>query len=292
VTSPILAFGAGGQLGQELLDRATRCGMAMRAVGHVDVDITDAEAVSRLISSDPPSVVVNVAAYTKVDQAESEPEAAFRANAVGPGVLAGVCAAASVPLLHVSSDYVFDGSKSEPYVECDPIAPLGVYGRSKAEGEASVRRLLDHHLILRTSWVYGIYGVNFLKTVLRLARERDELRIVADQRGCPTGTADIAEAILTITPSLAQRMPVWGTYHFAGQGVATWYEFACEIVDAQAAITRRRPTVVPISTNEYPTAARRPANSVLDSSRFAATFGIKAADWRQRTRQVTEALVS
>ena len=198
----------------------------------------------------------------------------------------------AIPLLHVSTDYVFDGTKATAYVEDDPIAPLGVYGRSKAEGEAAVRRVLEHHVILRTSWVYGVYGANFLKTVLRLARERDELRIVADQRGCPTGTADIAEAILAIAPPLARREPVWGTYHFAGQGVTTWHGFASEIVDAQAADHQPAPAVVPISTAEYPTAAQRPANSELDSSRFAATFGIKAKDWRERTRQVTAALLS
>lgn len=290
--STILVFGAGGQLARELAERAGRRGIAIRMVGRAEADIADADAVSDALSSVSPAIVVNAGAYTQVDRAETEPDAAFRANAVGPGILAGACAAAGVPLLHVSTDYVFDGSKSTAYVENDPIAPLGVYGRSKAEGEAAVRRLLEHHVILRTSWTYGIYGANFLKTILRLARERDELRIVADQRGCPTGTADIAEAILSIVPLLADRAPVWGTYHFAGQGAATWHGFATEIVRAQAEITHRRPAVVPISTAEYPTAARRPANSELDSSRFAATFGIRAKDWRERTREVTSALLS
>ena len=289
---PILAFGANGQLGRELAVCAARRGVAMRMVGRDEVDIADAAAVSHSISSASPSFVVNVAAYTKVDRAESEPDAAFRANAVGSGIVAGACAAARIPLLQLSTDYVFDGRKATAYVEDDPIAPLGVYGRSKAEGEIAVRRLLECHLILRTSWVYGVYGMNFLKTVLRLARERDELRIVADQRGCPTSTADIAEAILAAAPLLRQRAPVWGTYHFAGQGVTTWHEFASEIVDAQAAITRRYPAVVPIATADYPTVARRPVNSELDSSRFAATFGIRAADWRERAREVTAALLS
>jgi dTDP-4-dehydrorhamnose reductase len=191
----------------------------------------------------------------------------------------------------VSTDYVFDGTKPSAYVEDDPIAPLGVYGHSKAEGEAAIRNVLEHHVIMRTSWVYGVYGANFLKTILRLAAERDELRIVADQRGCPTGTADIAEAILAIAPVLANGDPVSGTYHFAGQGVTTWYDFAGAIVDAQAAFTNRRPAIVPISTAEYPTAAKRPANSALDCSRFAATFGIKAQDWQTRTRDVTAALL-
>src|SRR5262249_6218647 len=147
-------------------------------------------------------------------------------------------------------------------------------------GEAAIRAVLDRHVILRTSWVYGVYGTNFLKTILRLARERDELRIVADQRGCPTGTADLAEAILRIVPRLAADEPLWGIYHFAGTGVATWHDFAREIVAAQAPLTGRNPGVVPIRTAEFQTAARRPANSELDSSRFAATFGFRAKDWR------------
>jgi dTDP-4-dehydrorhamnose reductase len=288
--STILVFGAEGQLGRELAERTPRRGIATCMIGRA-IDIADSAAVAQAISSASPDLVVNAAAYTKVDRAESEPDAAFRANAEGPAVLAEACAAAEVALLHVSTDYVFDGSKSAAYVEDDPVAPLSVYGRSKAEGEAAIQRRLEHHVILRTSWTYGIFGVNFLKTILRLARERDQLLIVADQRGCPTGTADLAEAILGITPLVTQRAPVWGTYHFAGQGVTTWHGFASEIVDAQAAITNRRPAVVPISTTEYPTAARRPANSELDCSRFAAKFGVIASDWRERTRDVTTTLL-
>jgi dTDP-4-dehydrorhamnose reductase len=288
----ILAFGADGQLGQELAASAAGHRVSIRMVGRAEADIADADAVARAISSSSAALVVNAAAYTKVDRAESEPDAAIRANSVGAGIVAGACAAAGIPLLHVSTDYVFDGGKPGAYIEDDPIAPLGVYGRSKAEGEAAIRRILDHHVILRTSWIYGVYGQNFLKSILRLASERDELRVVADQRGCPTGTADIAEAILSIAPLLERRAPVWGIYHFAGQGATTWHGFASEIVEAQAEITNRRPAVVPIPTAEYLTAARRPANSQLDCSRFAAMFGIKAMAWRARTRQVTTALLA
>ncbi len=172
------------------------------------------------------------------------------------------------------------------------IAPLGVYGRSKAAGETAVREALPEHVILRTSWVYGEYGANFLKTMLRLACERDELRIVADQRGCPTATADLADAILHIAPRIMRREPFWGTYHLAGTGATTWHGFATEIVESQARVTGRRPRIVPIPTSEYPTRARRPANSELDCSLFAATFGFRAEDWRDRTRQVTAALLN
>src|SRR5262249_54044836 len=154
------------------------------------------------------------------DLAETEVDQAFVANETGPAVLARACAAENLPLVHISTDYVFDGTKLGAYREDDPIAPVNVYGRSKAAGEAAIRAVLDRHVILRTSWVYGVYGTNFLKTILRLARERDELRIVADQRGCPTGTADLAEAILRIVPRLAADEPLWGIYHFAGTGVA------------------------------------------------------------------------
>jgi len=202
------------------------------------------------------------------------------------------CVAADIPLLHLSTDYVFDGNQSRPYVETDAIAPLCVYGRSKAEGEAAIRGVLECHLILRTSWVYGVYGMNFLKTILRLARERDELRVVSDQRGCPTASVDIADAILCIARLMATRKAVWGTYHFAGQSATTWHGFASEIVDAQAEFTHRRPLVVAISSAEHSTPARRPANSALDSSRFVATFGIRAENWHDRIRELTAVLLT
>lgn len=288
----ILLFGAGGQLGRELAVRAERQRAWVRGLTRSDADIADPETVARSIAQAAPALVVNAAAYTKVDDAEIEPDAAFRSNATGPAVLAAACRAAKIPLLHISTDYVFDGAKPAAYGEDDPIAPLGLYGRSKAAGETAVRTALAEHVILRTSWVYGEYGTNFLKTIIRLARERDELRIVADQRGCPTATADLAEAILAIAPRLMRREPIWGVYHFAGNGATTWYDFAVEIVEAQAEVTKRRPHLVPIATAEYPTRARRPANSELDCSRFAAIFGFRAEAWRVRTRQVTAALLS
>jgi dTDP-4-dehydrorhamnose reductase len=289
---PILVFGADGQLGRELLARAHLGGIALTGVRRAEADIADRRAVENAITRASPLLVVNAAAYTRVDRAETEADEAFRANKMGPQVIATACAAAKIPLVHISTDYVFDGSKSTAYREDDPISPLGIYGQSKAAGESEVRTTLSNHVILRTSWVYGVYGANFLKTMLRLAAERAELRVVADQRGCPTGTADIADAILRIAPRLAAGEPLWGTYHFAGSGATTWHGFAIAIVDAQAKFTNRRPNVIAITTAEYPTPAKRPANSVLDSSRFVATFGFRAVDWRERTREVVASLLN
>ena len=275
----ILLFGAGGQLGQELAGQAMRAGVPLIPLSHAQVDIADQRSVGRAINESRALMVVNAAAYNKVDEAESEPEAAYKVNAVGAAVVAQACADAGLPLVHLSTDYVFDGSKGGAYHENDSVAPLGAYGRTKAEGERAVRRLNPKHLILRTAWLYGVHGKNFLKTMLRLAAERDELHVVADQRGSPTSTADLAEAILHIRTRLGS-VP-WGTYHFAGTGETTWHGFASRIVEAQAAFTGRRPEVKKITLADFPAKARRPQNSVLDSSRFAAVFGFKAEPWEQ-----------
>lgn len=284
----ILIFGGGGQLGQELRRTATSKGIPHTALSHADVDISDSASVARALKAARPSVVVNAAAYTKVDLAEKEPEAARLGNEIGPGVIAAACAAAQTPLIHISTDYVFDGSKTGAYIETDPIAPLGVYGATKAAGEEAVRKGSPHHVILRTSWVYGEFGNNFLKTMLRLASERDELRVVGDQRGCPTSTRDIAGAILRIAPRL--RPEVYGLYHFAGAGAASWHDFANRIADAQARFTGRRPKVTSITTADYPTPARRPANSVFDCGKFERTFGFAARPWTEETDAAVESL--
>jgi dTDP-4-dehydrorhamnose reductase len=290
--APILLFGAGGQLGRELSALAAERGLPLVGLTRVEGDITNAAAVAAALQAHRPALVVNAAAYTAVDRAESETLAAYAVNAEGPAILAEATAAAGIPLLHVSTDYVFDGSKPGPYLESDPVTPLGVYGASKAEGEASLRALQPRHVVLRTAWVYGIHGANFLKTMLRLAGERDVLRVVADQRGCPTATRDLAEAILAVHAALAAGAEPWGTYHFAGQGETSWHGFAEAIVEAQARFSGRRPVVEAIATADYPLPARRPANSVLDSSRFAATFGYRAWPWQERVREVVGALLS
>jgi dTDP-4-dehydrorhamnose reductase len=286
----ILVFGQ-GQLGQELARAAPTLGTPLRVLARADADIADRDAVASAMYRSRPSLVVNAAAYTKVDLAEKEIEAAERDNAIGPGVLARACAEAGMPLVHISTDYVFDGTKQGAYRESDPIAPLGVYGRTKAAGEAAVRDALPAHVILRTSWVYGEFGHNFLKTILRLAKERDELRVVADQFGCPTSTRDIVSAIFAIVSS-PSREDKWGTYHFAGGGVTTWHAFATRIVAAQAPITGRKPRVTAITTAEYPTPARRPANSELDSGLFARTFGVRAQPWDEEADAIARIAAS
>jgi dTDP-4-dehydrorhamnose reductase len=196
-----------------------------------------------------------------------------------------------VALIHISTDYVFDGAKTGPYVETDLVGPLGVYGATKAAGEEAVRQALKQHIILRTSWVYGEYGANFLKTVVRLAQDRDELRIVADQRGRPTSSRDIASALLRLAPRLRAGADIWGTYHFAGAGETTWHEFACRIVAAQAALTGRTPRVEAIAGSDYPTAARRPANSVLNCDRFERVFGFGGRPWTAEADAITRHVV-
>lgn len=287
----ILVFGSGGQLGQELEAVARSRAIPLRGLTRAQVDIADRSQVENALTEVRPSIVINAGAYTKVDRAETETDEAFRANAVGPEVLAWACAAAGVPLIHVSTDYVFDGSKSGVYRESDPIAPLGVYGRSKAAGEEAIRSSLAQHVIVRTSWVYGVYGANFLKTMLRLARERDELRIVADQRGCPTSTTDLALALLAAARHLVEGRADYGTYHFAGSGATTWHGFAQRIVAAQQPFTGRSPAVTPIRTEDYPTPAARPPNSELDSHRFGQTFGYTAQPWTRAADQAVAQLM-
>ena len=220
-------IGSNGQLGWELVHRGRRKGIDILAMDYPDIDITDPESIKARIPSAKTGCVVNAAAYTAVDKAESKPEAAFAVNRDGPGHLARHCSKAGLPLIHISTDYVFDGFKSVAYTEQDPVSPEGAYGMSKAEGEKAVREIMPMHLILRTAWLYGVHGHNFVKTILALGRESDIVRVVMDQRGCPTYAADLAEAILTIVGDVtAGKSTSWGTYHFCNAGETTWYGFA------------------------------------------------------------------
>ncbi len=280
----IIVTGAQGQVGWELTHRAVAMGHDVLAWDLAELDITDAAAVDQALDASNADVAINAAAYTAVDKAEQEPELAFAVNRDGPAHLAAACARSRIPLLHISTDYVFDGRKTGPYTEDDPVAPLGVYGQSKLEGDEAVRRLLSRHLILRVSWVFGAHGHNFVKTILRLAREREELRVVADQRGCPTYAGDIVDVLLELAGRMADidARDNWGTYHYCGEPATTWHGFASAIVE-QARI--REPlkvrAVTPINTSDYPTPAARPANSVLDSARLTTCFGIRPRPWRE-----------
>jgi dTDP-4-dehydrorhamnose reductase len=287
----ILVTGARGQVGRELARRGEARGFEMEALDRQALDIADPQAVAERVCRPGPALVVNAAAYTAVDRAESEPELAFAVNRDGPAHMALACGRAGMPLIHLSTDYVFDGDKAGPYLETDPVSPLGIYGRSKEEGEGKVRAHLREHVILRTSWVYGVHGHNFVKTILRLARERKVIRVVADQRGCPTSAADLAEAVLEIAARLGGNR--WGTYHYCGEGATTWHAFAEAILaEARKHTLLVAEQVEPITTAQYPTPARRPANSVLDCSLFTRTFGIKPRPWRESLAHVISELLS
>lgn len=287
-TGNLLIVGA-GQLGTELARLSWPVGVTVVQHDQDSLDITDHAAVQALVGGLRPFLVINAAAYTAVDKAEGDVDTAFAVNRDGPAHLAEACAATGAALVHVSTDYVFDGSKPEPYAETDPVAPLGVYGLSKEAGEQAVRDRLSRAIILRTSWVFSAHGHNFAKTMLRLAAERDELRVVADQHGCPTAAADLAQAIQIAAHECLTRPDgetLWGTYHFCGTGPTTWHGFAEAIIDKQAAISGRRPVVRPIATEDFPTPARRPANSVLDTTKFARAFGHVPRSWRDGLSEV------
>lgn len=288
----ILITGAAGQVGGELVARAEADAIS---VDRQQLDITDPAAVLQLIETHKPAVVINAAAYTAVDKAEQEPERAFAVNRDGSHNLAVACRALGIPLLHLSTDYVFDGHKATPYLESDPTSPMGVYARSKWEGEQQIRFHHPEHLILRVSWVFGVRGGNFAKTILRLARERPQLRIIADQRGCPTEAGAIADALLMIAKRhISGDAVAWGTYHYTGTPETTWHGFASEIVEQAAALGMidQRPIVDPITTAEYPLPAPRPANSLLDCTQAKHVLGLMQHDWRQGLQSVLKNLKS
>lgn len=289
---PILVFGAAGQVGRELLALAASRSIPAVGLTRDEADITRHEEVEAAIQRVAPSVIVNAAAYTAVDKAETHAAEAMAINGGGAAHIARAAHQHAVPLIHLSTDYVFDGRKASPYTEDDPIAPLSVYGRSKAAGEEAVAAEIESHVILRTAWVYGIYGANFLKTMLRLGRERDRLRVVDDQIGCPTATRDIAEALLVVARNQCSPKPVRGIFHFAGPDKMSWCTFANLIFAAQDALVHRRPALEPIGTADYPTAATRPMNSVLDSRLFRQTFGYTSAPCRQRVEEAVNALLN
>jgi dTDP-4-dehydrorhamnose reductase len=291
MTPGILVVGSGGQLGQELQHVTWPDGAQVISKPEEALDITQTESVTAAVHDAKQQgavLVVNAAAYTAVDKAESDADKAFSVNRDGARNVAAACATAGLPLVHISTDYVFDGTKPTAYVESDTPHPLGVYGQSKLEGELAVQRVLPQHVILRTAWVYSAFGHNFVKTMLRLAAERPEIRVVDDQLGCPTSARDLSVAIAAIAPVLVTSEAPWGLYHCASQEVVSWYDVAVQAVACSKHAARCR--IVPIATHEYPTPAKRPARSELDSSRFKDTFGISFPPWRESVKRVVAAV--
>jgi dTDP-4-dehydrorhamnose reductase len=289
----VAVTGKQGQVVQSLLRCGAEKGIDIVAVGRPEIDLAAPKDIAAAFSGLRPDVIVSAAAYTAVDKAESEPELAFAVNAAGAGAVAEAAARIGVPIIHISTDYVFSGDKASPYSEEDATGPISVYGRSKLAGEQAVAAATPNHVILRTAWVYSPFGTNFLKTMLRLSETRDHLRVVADQTGCPTSALDIAEAILAIAarietdPSPSLR----GIFHLTGSGEASWADFAEAIFAELHQSGGRSIGVGRITTADYPTPAKRPANSRLNGNKLARTYGIRLPDWKKSMKNVTQELL-
>ena len=285
----ILVFGKTGQVATELQRQGD-----VTALGRDQADLSDPQSCAAIIADLKPSVVINAAAYTAVDKAEEEEAMAQRINAASPGAMAGACAHLDIPFLHVSTDYVFDGSGTRAWIESDPVSPQNAYGRTKLAGEQAIRAAGARHIILRTAWVFSAHGANFVKTMLRLSETRDALRVVEDQIGGPTPAADIAATLLTLADHMrdggmlggAPSGATGGTYHYVGEPHTNWAEFARAIF-AQAG---RDVTVTGIPSSDYPTPASRPLNSRLDCAKLATDFGIRPADWQSGLNTVIKEL--
>ena len=287
----VVVTGREGQLARSLVERAAGiAGVELAAVGRPELDLEVAGSAARAIAAADPEVVINAAAYTAVDRAEEEPDRAFRINADAAGEVAEAARSAGAAVIQISTDYVFDGRSPEPYGEHSPVSPTGVYGRSKLAGEERVRAANPDHLILRTAWVYSPFGRNFVRTMLGLARNRDEVAVVDDQRGTPTSALDLADGLLAVLRADRQR---WGeTFHFAGQGTCSWADLAEETFRASRELGGPTAKVRRITTAEFAAPAPRPAFSALDSTRFEQAFGFTARDWRASLRAVVERLLS
>ena len=287
----ILLTGGGGQVGLELSRARWPDNVILRTPTHYELDLGTAASVKAAFAKAPFAAVINSGAYTAVDKAESEVAAAFAVNALGPASLAELTREAGIPLVHVSTDYVFDGSKNAFYIEDDPVGPLGVYGASKLAGELAVRLGNPRSLVLRTAWVLSPHRTNFLKTMLRLAADRPVLRVVDDQIGCPTSARDIAEVLRSITlRMIADPLAPTGVYHFVNAGEATWADLAREILSLSARHSGPSALVEDITTAEYPTPAKRPANSRLASAKLAREYGVEPRPWQAAVAEIVAEL--
>lgn len=284
----LVVFGAGGQVGRSLCDLAVPAGWSLRALSHAEADITRPEQVAAALAGIGRGAVANLAAYTQVDRAESERDAAFAINATGAGMVARAAAAAGLPLIHISTDYVFPGTDPAPLTEGMATGPQGVYGASKLAGEQAVAAAGGRALILRTAWVFGPHGANFVKAILRRALAQPELGVVADQHGCPTPAPAIADTVWRLAQRLADSDDAadFGLFHYCGDEATTWFGFAQAILDEAAALGRSVGRARPITTADYPTPARRPAHSVLDCGKLARRHGIAAPSWRLALRTI------
>ena len=286
----ILLIGKNGQVGWELCRTLAPLAEVM-AVDYPEINLTDTPALRQFVAGTRPAVVVNAAAYTAVDKAETETELCRQVNAVAPGVLAGAAKKTGALMVHYSTDYIFDGTKTSPYVETDAPNPLGAYGRSKLEGDRAVKASGADHLIFRLCWVYGARGQNFMLTMQRLAREREKLRVVDDQFGCPTWSRMIAEATALALEQVmagADRSAYNGEYHLAASGYTSWHGFASRIIEWMPEAERKCRAVERIATPEYPTPAKRPAYSVLDCGKLQKTFGLRLPNWETSLQQVLD----
>ena len=288
----VLITGTAGQVGSELVKLAP-AGFEVVSYNSNELDITNTQQVQQVVVEQAPALVINAAAYTAVDKAESDAERAYAVNETGVKYLARAALALNIPVFHISTDYVFDGTATEPYKETDPVGPTGVYGASKLSGEKVLASSGVKHIILRTSWVFGAEGNNFVKTMLRLGKERDTLGVVADQHGCPTSAASIANVLWQLAQKYIDEGELpWGIYHFSNTPATTWYGFACEIFKqaVEAGILEKTPVVNPIKTSDYPTPVKRPAWSVMDCSALVNLLGSAVSDWQQELSAVLKQL--
>ena len=286
----IVVTGADGQVGYALTSQPRVDGVEIVGLNRRSADVCDASSMQGKLNRLRPNILVNCAAYTAVDRAETDQAAAFSVNVKGPAILAQWCARNEAVLIHLSTDYVFSGAEGQAWSEDDPFTPINIYGRSKAEGEDAVRAAGARHVILRTSWVYAAWGHNFVRTILRLASEREEISVVDDQWGRPTAASDIADAIIRVANRIRGPSPAFGTFHFANSGATTWRRFAEAILDRATDILPRRPRIMPIASTDYPTPARRPLNSVLDTRRYENTFGAIPRPWQSALSEVVAQL--
>ena len=286
----VLVTGANGQVGHCLQQQLGMREWEYSALTRTELDITDQSAVNNIVQKFRPDVVINAAAYTAVDKAESEQDLVYAVNQDGPANLARAAKEIGAAILHISTDYVFSGDATGAYTESAPTNPQGVYGKSKLQGEQAVIVANDKHIILRTAWVFGEHGNNFVKTMIRLGRTKESLSVVADQEGSPTYAHDIAKVLLTIVRCYSEGRPIsWGTYHYSSLPYVSWYEFAEAIfieVERAGLYSKPTPKLMAITTAEYPTAARRPANSKLNCRKLENTFGIQPCDWRLALKKI------